>query len=265
METALTTNFREPLPGACIRYPLIWKAWIESRVRFLSGLALLVTLVFYAVLTSNGYIARHNAAFTYDPLRYTVYIWSGLFNFALQGLWILSVLILTPGGMARERDNGVAFFMLGLPASRARVFLTRAGTVATEAMLLAIVPAMLIPVLSTWVGQSYSPAQALLFGLSMGVTGMIFLGLGLFLSEILTGEYTASVVGLCSVGGLFFAFKDQNLHRWSIFDIMSRASSIDPQTQLLPHFGHWIGMVVCLMLTACFLGASLAVVRVREF
>lgn len=264
MENALTTDSRPP-NDVSPRYPLVWKAWVESRVRFFSGLALLVTLVFYAVLTSKGYITRHNAAFSYDPLSYTVYIWSGLFNFALQGLWILSALVLTPGGMTRERDTGVALFMLGLPASRSRVFLIRAGMVASEALLLAIVPAMLIPVLSAWIGQSYSPVQALQFGLSMGFAGMIFLSLGLFLSEALTGEFTATVVGLCSVGAIFFAFKDQNLHRWSIFDIMSRASSIDPQTQLLLHFGHWVGIAVCLMLSACLLGASLAVVRMRDF
>src|ERR1700721_1888682 len=78
---------------------LISKAWLESRWRFLAALMLVVVLVVYAVLTSPAYLSRHNAHFPDKPLFYSVYVWSGLFYYALQALWMLCALGLPLGGL----------------------------------------------------------------------------------------------------------------------------------------------------------------------
>jgi hypothetical protein len=117
MEIVLTTNSPRSV---------LWKAWRESRARFFSALVLLILLVAYAVLTGPGFLARYNAHFPDKPLLYSVYVWTGLFHYALEGLWVLAALVVALGGLAREKATSVALFSLALSVSRLNLFLIRA-------------------------------------------------------------------------------------------------------------------------------------------
>jgi hypothetical protein len=65
-----------------------------------SALVLLASLVVYAVVTSPGFLAHYNTRFPDKPLLYSVYVWTGLFHYALQSLWVLAALVVTLGGLA---------------------------------------------------------------------------------------------------------------------------------------------------------------------
>jgi hypothetical protein len=118
MVIAVTTDRSNPRGGfASPGTAVLWKAWQESRSRFLTALALLVSVVIYAVVTGPDYLDRYNSAFPDKPELYSAYVWGGLFHYALQGLWILAAFIITLGGLRREKATGVAFFMLGLPVN----------------------------------------------------------------------------------------------------------------------------------------------------
>jgi hypothetical protein len=121
MEIVLTirSSFQIFSPGSrCV----LWKAWRESRARFFCAWVLLTSFVAYAVLTSPGFLNRYNAHFPDKPLLYSVYIWTGLFHYALEGLWILAALVVALGGLAREKATGVALFSLALPIGRLKLF-----------------------------------------------------------------------------------------------------------------------------------------------
>jgi ABC-type transport system involved in multi-copper enzyme maturation permease subunit len=265
VEIALITdrsNSRKPFPSAATA--LLWKAWLESRARFFSALVLLASLVVYAVLTSPAFLVHYNARFPEKPLLYSVYVWSGLFHYALQGLWVLAAFMLALGGVAREKSTGVALFTLGLPLRRLHLFLIRAAVAWAESILLALTTALLISALSSLVGESYSPLQALAFGLLMGAAGLTILAFGFLVSEIFEGEFTALVVGLCSLTAIFLSYRAHTLRGWNVFDVMSATASIDPTTQLLTGSLPWLGLAACLVASLLLLSTTAAVIRARD-
>ena len=263
MEIALTTSSHRVLPFGSA--PLLWKAWCESRGRFFSALVLLTSLVVYAVLTSPGFLARYNAHFPDKLLLYSVYVWTGLFNRTLQVLWVLVAIVVALGGLAREKATGVALFSLALPIKRLHFFLIRAAMAWAESIVLGVVSALLIPSLSLLVGETYPFSQALSFGLWMSVAGFVILAFGLLLSEMFEGEFTAPVVGLCSLTAIFLGYRSHTLRGWNVFDVMSATASINPQTQLLTGTFHWFDLAACLLLSVALLFTAGAVVKTRDF
>ena len=226
---------------------------------------LLASLVVYAVLTSPGFLIRYNSHFPDKPLVYSVYVWTGLFHYALQGLWVLAAFVVALGGLAREKATGVALFTLGLPMGRLRLFLIRASVAWAEAIAFGLASALLIPAISPLVGESYPFFQALRFGASMTAAGFVVVTFGLLLSEIFEGEFTSPVVGLCALTAIFLAYRAHTLRGWNVFDVMSATTSIHRETQLLSGGFHWFDMVICLLISSSLLLATHAVIRARDF
>jgi hypothetical protein len=50
---------------------------------------------------------------------------------------------------------------------------------------------------------------------------------------------------------------------WNIFDVMSATAPIDPNTQLLTGPFHWLGLIICLFISAILLLSSVAIRHVR--
>lgn len=265
MVIAVTTERPRPRKGFPSRdAAVLWKAWLESRSRFLSALALLTSIVIYAVVTGPDYVMRLHNLYPGRPYVYSAYIWGGLFHYALQGPWVLAAFVITLGGLRREKATGVVLFTLGLPVARLRLFLIRAALACTEAIALAILPALLIPILSSFVGESYPLNQALAFGALMSAAGLVVVAIGLLLSEIFEGEFTAPVVGLCVLTTIFLSYKAETLRGWNVFDVMSATASVDPATRLLKGTLPWPGLAVCLLVSFGLLFAVGLTIRTRD-
>lgn len=265
METALTTNPSSRYERLTSTWrALAWRSWRESRTRFAASFVLLTSLVIYGVVTAPGYIARHNAHFPDKPLLYSVYVWSGFFHYALQGLWVLAAFVLTFGGLARETGTGTALFTLGLPVRRSHLFLVRAAVAWVQSIALGVGASLSIPLVSRFAGEWYSLDQAMAFGALMSSAGVAILALGLVLSEIFEGEFTTPVVGLCAITTVFFSYKAHILPGWNVFDVMSAADFIDPRTQLMHSTIPWSGLGLCLMISLLLLMTGAILVRHRE-
>jgi len=262
METALTTNASQPAP---LRHALLWKAWRESRARFFSALALVILVVSYAIFISSDWLNRYNSFHPTEPLPYSAFIWSGLFNWLLQAAWILGAFVLGLGGLRREGATGSALFTLALPVSRTSLLYARGATAIAESMLLALTPALLIPLLSRLTGHTYPFSQAFFFSLCMGLAGMVFLTVSLLLSSLFEGEFTAPVAGILIVGSVFLGSKQWQLHKWSILDLMSAAGAIDPSTQYLRGPLPLLGLLLCTLASLSMLFVSIAILRRRDF
>lgn len=265
MENTLTTD--SPLRCETFKSTwraLAWRSWRESWARFAAAFVLLTALVIYGVVTAPGYIARHNAHFPDKVLPYSVYVWSGFFHYALQGLWVLGAFVLTFGGLARETGTGTALFTFGLPVRRLHLFLIRAGIAWAQSIALAVGAAVLIPLVSRFVGESYRLDQAMAFGALMSSAGLAILALGLLFSEIFEGEFTTPVVGLCAITTVFFSYKAHILPGWNVFDVMSAAASIDPETQLLHGTIPWAGLAGCLCVSALLMTCATVLVHRRD-
>jgi ABC-type transport system involved in multi-copper enzyme maturation permease subunit len=266
METALTTKSSTQLRMSFGPFQaLVWKAWQETRARFFAAFALLAGLVGYAVLISNSWLGRYDAHHPGEPLVYSAYIWGGLFNWLLQSGWILGAFVVALGGLRREGATGAALYTLGLPVKRFRLIMVRAGMVVAQSLILAVVPALLIPGLSWLVGRSYPVLQAVEFGLLMGCAGLIFPCFGVLLSTLFEGEFTAPVLGICVLGAVFVGFKQQGLRSWSITDVMSGTNFVDPATQMLGSSAPWLGLCVLILVAVGMVYCSAWILKVRDF
>jgi len=227
-------------------------------------MAILASLVIYAVATGPEYVARVQNLYPGRPYSYSAYIWGGLFHYALQGLWAVATFVLTLGGLRREKATVSALFSLGLPVSRLRLFVIRAALACAEAVVLGLFSELLIPTVSPLVGESYPFGQALAFGVVMSAGGLLIVASGLLLCEIFQGEFTAAAVGLCALATVFLSYKARTLPGWNVFDVMSATTCVDPVTHLLEGTAPWPGLAICLLLSIGLLAIAGITIRTRD-
>ena len=158
----------------------------------------------------------------------------------------------------------MAAFTLSLPVTRKRLLLTRAAVAIVEAFVIALLSCLLIPLFSPMNGYQYPLAQSFAFGFLLAVGGLVFVCFSLLLSSLFEGEYTAFVLGICAIATAFFAFKARSIHRWSIFDMMSGAKHIDPNTYLLRTLP-WAGLSISLLISFLLLSTSIEITRSHNF
>ena len=92
---------------------LLYKAWLETRARFLISFGGSVLLFSYLV-----YHAEKDAAPWAGMTYYNYVLNENQSVFAL--LWVLLVALLMVGGLLREHAAGSLYFTLALPVSRQR-------------------------------------------------------------------------------------------------------------------------------------------------
>jgi ABC-type transport system involved in multi-copper enzyme maturation permease subunit len=215
---------------------MLWyKSWIETRWRFLIGLALLACSAAGIVLAYpkmrelmamapefdvGGEIGRQIRESVELARDYRGYVWSQWFVKSLPQMWVLFAALLGTGALAQS--GGGTLFTLSLPVSRRRLLAIRAATGLIELFALALVPALLIPVLSPAVGQSYGLGAALVHALCLFVAGSVFFGLAFLLSTVFSDVWRPWLIVLCAALGI--GLIDQvvpGAWGYSIFRVMS--------------------------------------------
>jgi ABC-2 type transport system permease protein len=253
---------------------MLWyKAWLETRWRFVVGMLLLLCFGAVVVLThplvetmkvevpnlpgSLGEQVREAFALmtTYDG-----YVWSQWFGKNLLQFWTLFAVLLGVGGLATEASRGTALWTLSLPVTRRRLLGVRAGVGALELLALAVVPSLFVWALSPVVGQRYALASALAYSLMTFVGGMFFYGLALLLSTVFGDQLKPILAGMAVsiLMGLLSMFS-KRLAGYSVYNVMSGeryfAGGAPP----------WAGLLVCVALAALMFYASLRVLERRDF
>jgi ABC-2 type transport system permease protein len=200
---------------------MLWyKAWLETRSRFLIGLGLLM-------LSATGIVLYYPEVVKLMPLARTIdlggeigrqireqaelsgeyrgYVWSQWFRQNMTQMWTLFAALLGSGGLLSQTSGGAVLFTLSMPVSRNRVLGVRAATGLGELLALAIVPSLLIPLLSPAVGQHYSAGDAIVHAVCLFVAGTAFFSLAFLLSTVFSDLWRpllitcslAVVLGLC--------------------------------------------------------------------
>ena len=179
---------------------MLWyKMWRESWIRFAISAVALLWMCAVVVLLQQRVRAHAD-----EPLGYANYIWHAVYKANVLDLYILLVIVLGLGGLLQERAQGTAGFTLSLPVSRWRLIAFRSVMGMTQVAVMALLPALLVPLLSPFVGETYPFARALQFSVLWAGCGMVIFALTFFFSAVLSGAYSpaiASVAGLiaCSV------------------------------------------------------------------
>lgn len=171
---------------------LLYKAWLESRTRFLLSLFAIAGLSFVFVFFNHDV----RTAVVDGDVSYPEYIWKAVFKGHLRDIYVVLALMLGMGGLDRERAYGTAGYTLALPVSRWRLIAVRGFAGTMETFALASVPAILVPALSPFVHESYPWAQALQFGILWAVGGFAIFAIGFVASVLVSGEYSAPMAAL---------------------------------------------------------------------
>ena len=177
---------------------MLWyKSWLETRWRFLFGLALLIIVACSTVLgypqvlklvpmantiDASGEIGRAVKEAAELSRVFRGYVWLQWFQQNLPQMGTLFAALLGSGGLLAQSSGGAALFTLSLPISRSQVVGVRAATGLAQLLVLALVPSLMIPLLAPAIGQSYSVGEALVHGVCMFAGGAAFFSLAVLLS-----------------------------------------------------------------------------------
>jgi hypothetical protein len=81
---------------------LFYKAWLESRTRFFLGAITIAGLIaLFVFMNRDGRQVVADQEISYDQ-----YVWSAVYKGYLRDIFVVVVLLLAMGGLARERAYG---------------------------------------------------------------------------------------------------------------------------------------------------------------
>ena len=249
---------------------MLWyKAWLETRWRFAIGLGLLMAGACAIVLgypetlkavsglpQTGGELGRRiseGAALVRD---YRTYIWSQWFRQSMRELWALFAVVLGTGGLLAQASRGGALFTLSLPISRARLLGVRAATALVELLILALVPSLVIPLLSPAVGQTYSFADAIVYATCLFIAGSVLFSFAFLLSTVFSDVWRPPLIALCIVVGIRLLEQAFGLGNVSLLAFMTAESYF--RGDGLP----WVGLLASAAVSVTMLyGAVLNIAR----
>ena len=253
---------------------MLWyKAWLETRWRFLIGLALgagfcaMIVLAHPALKSVQVDLSQVPEAFRQVAeeglaltATYRGYVWSQWFGKNLLNVWTFFAVLIGVGGVVTESSRGSALWTLSLPVSRGRLLGVRAAVGALELLALALVSSLLIPLLSPAVGESYGFADVFVHSLLAFAAGLVFYGLSLLLSTIFNDQLKPIIVGLGIAFGLsIVSLFSKRVAEYSVFKVMSGESYF--RDGALP----WAGLAACLALAVLMFFLALRVLERRDF
>jgi ABC-type transport system involved in multi-copper enzyme maturation permease subunit len=253
---------------------MLWyKAWRETRWRFLAGLLILCALSASVVLTqplvAHMQFDMPNLGERMNQMvremmsvlaTYRGYIWSQWFGKNLISSWALFAVLIGVGGVVTETTRGTALFTLSLPVTRARLLGVRALVGVLELVVLAFVPSLLIPLLSPLIGESYSITETLIYASLTVVGGFAFYSFASLLSSIFADQLKPIVIGVMVTFILnMLPILGQAFERFSIYTVMSGQSYFKGGG--LP----WVGLGVSLALSVVMFVLSLRIIERKDF
>jgi hypothetical protein len=255
---------------------MLWyKSWLETRWRFMIGLGLLMCSAAGVVLTYpkvlqlmplvpnvdiGGELGRRIREAAELAREYRGYVWSQGFGLNLPQMITLFAVLLGTGGLASQGAGGAALFTLSMPASRTRLLGVRAAVGLAELLVLAVIPSLLIPLLSPAIGQTYGIGATLVHSACLFVAGAAFFSLALLLSTIFTDVWRPLLIALSVAIGLALGGEVlRDLSKYTIFGVMSGETYF--RTRALPWGGLLAGAALSL---ALLYGAAVNFAR-RDF
>jgi len=167
--------------------------------------------------------------------------------------------VLLGSGGLMGASSGSALFALSMPVSRTRLAGVRAATALMELLALAVIPSLLIPLLSPAVGEHYELSETAVHSLSLFLGGSLFFSLAFLLSAVfddfwrpmlITCAIALSQTLVGALAGLPFSEMLRVMSAESYF----RAGQIP-----------WVGLGLAVTTGFLMLYAGIAIVERRDF
>jgi hypothetical protein len=211
---------------------LFYKAWIDTRWRFLIGLAVLLFAAAVFVYARGELVrqmttiseARGIAGPDLSVDDYRDYVWRVGIRDAIRQLTALFAVVLGAGGLLAQasRSGGGGLFMLSLPVSRDQLLGIRVAVGLAQCAALAFLPPLVITALSPAIGQSYDLTDALVHGLCLFAGGSVLFAATTLLSTMFNDVWRPPLLALCGVvviGFVMFLFTSSS--RNSLLGVMT--------------------------------------------
>jgi ABC-type transport system involved in multi-copper enzyme maturation permease subunit len=238
---------------------MLWyKAWLETRSRFLISLIGMVILC--SVFVFHG---DRDAIYDVKLDYYSYVLFVG--NSILVMMWLLAVILTMMGGLLRERANGSSSFTLALPVSRTRLMMVRIATGLIQAVALAVLPWMAMFCVGSIFGKTHSISQAAFYLVLLMGGGVLFFAIAVLVSSLISGEYTAPVVSFGAVIVTAVALSGAGLRRYNPWAFMMGSEYLDRQTNLLAWPIPWLPAAIYILLAGLLLALSLRLIQRLEF
>ena len=247
---------------------MLWyKMWRESWIRFaISAIALLWMCA--AVVMLQQRVRAHAD----EPLSYAHYLCSAVYKANVLDLYVLLVIVLGLGGVLQERAQGTAGLTLSLPVSRWRLIVVRAAIGWTQVALLALLPALLIPLLSPYVGQAFPVARALQFSVLWTGCGTVIFALTFFFSAALSGAYSPAIASVAGLIACSILAKLPLLQGHPAFDLLetmhgAQLSTAQSETSLATFVAPlpWLPLGLYALVALCLVWAAGGILARRDF
>jgi ABC-type transport system involved in multi-copper enzyme maturation permease subunit len=250
---------------------LLYKAWLETRVRFLAGLvAVSIVCIFY--MEQHAWLVRMWSADLRKPqfyhatnmllgiYEYGWYLWHYLYDNYLQQVWALFAALFAFGGLIREKTSGTALFSLGIPVSRRRWLFTRLAVALIESIALGLFAVLVIVVGSAVIHQTFSLSQVLLHTALMVSAGVFLLAFGNLCYTLFPGNYLSLLLTLLLLGVPYLLLQAyvRRMGRQTWLGYFDVAHAMAGPWQLNWATAPWISLLLIWMLTAVVLGVTVA-------
>jgi len=235
---------------------LWYKAWLETRARFLTCLAAMVIFCAVFVHHAQGFI-RPDWKNDHHNLMFATHQFVCL-------MWIMAVVLLGMGGLLREKSLGTSSLTLAFPISRAHWMGVRVGMGVLESIALGVVPWVVIFLVSFFAGMPILIAQVGFYVLLLTGGGLVYFAIAVLVSSLVEGEYTAPALAY----GLVFlttVVLDAWLRRFNLWRLVSGDYYIDRKTYLLSGHPPLMGLLASLFVAVLLLLVSVRVIQRREF
>src|SRR5262249_17408227 len=148
------------------------------------------------------------------------------------------------GSLLSQSSGTGVLFTLSLPASRRRMLAIRGAAGLAELFVLALVPALLISVVSPMVGERYGVGTAVVHGVCLFGAGSVFFSLAFMLSTSFNDLWRPLLIALAVVVVAGLAEAAGGFSTYGIFRVMSGETYF--RTGALP----WTGLIAAAALSA---------------
>jgi ABC-2 type transport system permease protein len=238
---------------------MLWyKAWLETRSRFLISLIGIVALCTVFVLHGD-----RAPVYAVGSDYYNYVLFAG--HQILVMMWTLAVTLTMMGGLLREKAAGSSSFTLALPVSRVRLMMVRVCTGLLQAATLAIAPCVAMFSVDSIFGKTHSVSQAAYYLVLLLGGGLLFFGTAVLISSVIGGEYTTPVVSFGIVIVTAVALSSAHLRRYSPWEFMMGLKYLNTQTNLLSFPIPWLQAAIYMFLASLLLAISVIAIQRREF
>jgi ABC-2 type transport system permease protein len=238
---------------------MLWyKAWLETRARFLISLLGMTGLSCLRVYYDN-----HDTT-PYTQPSYYNHVLHGAHNLLIV-MWLMAAVLLMMGGLLREKAVGAASFTLSLPVSRTRLAGVRIAMGTIQAIALAVLPWTAMFVTAALTGKAHSIGQACFYMVLLAGGGIFFVGAALLVSSLVEGEYTAPIVSYGIVILVSAELGKGPLRAYSPVEFMMGSGFFDRHSGLLVGPIPWAYAGTSAAIAAILMLASVFAIRRREF